>query len=469
MSLTLQQAQGNSYFFSSRCSIGAYIKDKKVILIDSSIEKSTAQNLDKVLQEQGLTVVAIINTHHHADHCGGNNYFQQKYKDLQIFASGWEKLFIENPSLGPICFCSGAAAFQEMRTKFLEPESSLVTHPITPYQDQTITILDETFRIIALPGHTPGMIGVITPDNVLYCGDAFFGDETFDKHGVLFYTNISDTLASLQKLKDLTVDACVFYHGGLSQDIQTIADKHVARILETADFIMQSIAKEQQSTPERITADVMQEYKVPNNIMQIALTKTCINAYLAYLEREKQVKLAVQNGMLVVNTCTPMTTNKNDTPWNGPENIKTVLRQKNIDTNIVQFAESTRTAQDAATAIGCEVAQIAKSLVFRTVATNKAVLVIASGVNRVNEQKIEEQLHEKIGKADANFVKETTGFAIGGVSPVGHKHLIDHIFIDQDLLQFDTVWAAAGTPFTVFSLKSKNLQELTHGKVVSVS
>lgn len=149
------------------------------------------------------------------------------------------------------------------------------------------------------------------------------------------------------------------------------------------------------------------------------------------------------------------------------QSVQDALNRNGQSTRVVELPASTRTAEDAARAIGCIVAQIAKSLVFRTKQTNKPVLVLASGVNRVNEKKIAALINEEIVKADADFVREVTGFAIGGIPPIGHKQKID-TFIDEDLLQYPEVWAAAGTPNAVFSLESAALEKLTGGKIISV-
>ncbi len=149
------------------------------------------------------------------------------------------------------------------------------------------------------------------------------------------------------------------------------------------------------------------------------------------------------------------------------QNIQETLLAKGIDAKVIELPASTRTADDAAKAIGCEVAHIIKSLIFRTKQTNRPILVLASGINRVDEKLISRYVGEDIAKADANFTKEVTGFAIGGVPPIGHKQRID-TYIDRDLLQYDELWAAAGTPHAVFNLKSSLLEELTHGKVISI-
>src|SRR5271156_3889383 len=149
------------------------------------------------------------------------------------------------------------------------------------------------------------------------------------------------------------------------------------------------------------------------------------------------------------------------------QSVQDVLTKKGINVRVVEFPASTRTAEDAAKAIGCQVAQIVKSLIFRTKRTNRPILVLASGVNRVNEKTIAQVVGEEIGKADADFTREVTGFAIGGIPPVGHKTKIETL-IDEDLLQFEELWAAAGTPNAVFNLKSADIADLTEGKIISI-
>lgn len=128
--------------------------------------------------------------------------------------------------------------------------------------------------------------------------------------------------------------------------------------------------------------------------------------------------------------------------------VQAVLDEFGYELNVTEFPESTRTAQEAADAIGCTVGQIAKSLIFKGKTSQKPILIITSGANRVNEKKVKEYIGEKLGKADADFVREHTGFAIGGVPPVGHIKPIT-TYIDEDLMQYDEIWAAAGTPNSV--------------------
>ena len=147
--------------------------------------------------------------------------------------------------------------------------------------------------------------------------------------------------------------------------------------------------------------------------------------------------------------------------------VQEAVAARGFTFQVVEFPASTRTAADAAAAIGCEVAQIAKSLVFRTKAEQRPILVIASGVNRVNEKRLRDLVGETIEKADADFVRERTGFAIGGVPPVGHRDDLA-IYIDADLLTLGTIWAAAGTPNAVFLLPAADLPTLTGGQVADI-
>lgn len=149
------------------------------------------------------------------------------------------------------------------------------------------------------------------------------------------------------------------------------------------------------------------------------------------------------------------------------QKVQNVLNQFGLELEVIEFAESTRTSSEAAAAVGCELGQIAKSLIFKGKNTQKPVLVIASGANRVDEKKVRQCLGEKIEKADAAFVLEHTGYAIGGIPPVGHSQPIIPI-IDEDLLTFEEIWAAAGTPHAVFRLLPDQLLQITGGVVTNL-
>lgn len=147
--------------------------------------------------------------------------------------------------------------------------------------------------------------------------------------------------------------------------------------------------------------------------------------------------------------------------------VQNALKAQGLICQVVEMRETTRSAMDAALALGCRVEQIVKTLVFKTKKTNRPVLVAASGANRVNVKTLGKLLSEPIKMADADFVREKTGFAIGGVPPLGHPHPLK-TFIDEDLLKYDEVWAAAGTPNAMFKLTPKDLQKITVGEIIPV-
>lgn len=150
------------------------------------------------------------------------------------------------------------------------------------------------------------------------------------------------------------------------------------------------------------------------------------------------------------------------------QKVQDALKALGLTLAVVELPGSTRTAVEAAQAVGCELGQIVKSLVFKGKRSERPILVIASGTNRVNEKAIEALIGEPLGKADADFVRQRTGFVIGGVPPVGHAERLE-AFIDRDLLQYAEVWAAAGTPNAVFRLDPADLVKMTAGQVVDIT
>jgi prolyl-tRNA editing enzyme YbaK/EbsC (Cys-tRNA(Pro) deacylase) len=149
-------------------------------------------------------------------------------------------------------------------------------------------------------------------------------------------------------------------------------------------------------------------------------------------------------------------------PARHPTALRTaqLLQDAGVDARVVEFEQPTRTSAEAAVAIGCSVAEIAKSIVFRGANSGRAVVVVASGDNRVSEAKVAAAVGEPLLRADAEFVRAATGYAIGGVAPIGHAQPV-LLLLDADLRRFATVWAAAGTPYSVFPLRPDQLRALT--------
>jgi prolyl-tRNA editing enzyme YbaK/EbsC (Cys-tRNA(Pro) deacylase) len=152
---------------------------------------------------------------------------------------------------------------------------------------------------------------------------------------------------------------------------------------------------------------------------------------------------------------------------NSVQRVIDALETMDLPSEVIDLPSSTRTAVEAAQAVGCDVGQIVKSLVFRTSDSDQPILVMASGVNRVDEDLVGSILGEEIEFASPDYVRETTGFAIGGVSPLGHLTPIK-TFLDEDLLQYQSIWAAAGSPHTVFSIPPQVLVEASQAETIPV-
>jgi prolyl-tRNA editing enzyme YbaK/EbsC (Cys-tRNA(Pro) deacylase) len=148
--------------------------------------------------------------------------------------------------------------------------------------------------------------------------------------------------------------------------------------------------------------------------------------------------------------------------------VQEVLRTLGLGHEVLDLGRSARTAADAARAVGCQVDQIAKSLVFRLRESGRPLLIVTSGANRVDEAKVGAIVGEALERADAEFVRVETGFAIGGVAPIGHAKPVLTL-IDEHLTRFEEIWAAAGHPNTVFRLTPEDLVTMTQGRVVVVA
>jgi prolyl-tRNA editing enzyme YbaK/EbsC (Cys-tRNA(Pro) deacylase) len=148
--------------------------------------------------------------------------------------------------------------------------------------------------------------------------------------------------------------------------------------------------------------------------------------------------------------------------------VQDAARAAGLAVTVIERAESTRTAEEAAAACGCAVGQIVKSLVFRGAETGKPYLMLISGTNRLNEKSVAGVVGESLTRPDAAYVRDVTGYAIGGIPPLGHASPMQ-VFIDEDLLAFDVVWAAAGTPRAVFAVSPGALADAVGARILKVT
>lgn len=150
------------------------------------------------------------------------------------------------------------------------------------------------------------------------------------------------------------------------------------------------------------------------------------------------------------------------------DRVRQAAESAGLEITIKEMPQTTRTAEEAAAACGCEVAQIVKSLIFKRADNNRPVLLLVSGANRVDMDKVANDIGSALKRADADYVRAETGFAIGGVAPIGSTGPIA-TYMDEDLLKFETIWAAAGKTNSVFRTEPRPLAEAADAKIIAVA
>lgn len=284
MPQSIIKLKGNTYYIDSAVNIGLISDDNgKTIIIDTGLDDDMGRKILKLMNEQNLIPSAIINTHSHADHCGGNSFIIKR-TGIPVYASYFEKQLIECPLLEPFYLFS-ASPLKDMKNKFLMAKESTVNHTI---EEGETEIQGTKLYVASLPGHSPGMIGIASEDGVLFVGDAFFSEYILDKHGLAYFTDIKNTLNTLEYLKSLKYDYFVPSHGDvLEEPIYTI-EANMKRINEITEDIWNYCGEPR--SREEITAYMADRYKVKLNIGQYYLTSSTISAYLSYMTDEGMLK-----------------------------------------------------------------------------------------------------------------------------------------------------------------------------------
>ena len=282
-------------FIPSAVNIGLIKLNKKsVILIDTGIDDSNAKRILKVLSQENLTVHSIINTHSHADHCGGNNFFQKKTGAL-IYAPEIESTFIEHPIMEPWYLYSGAAPFKDLRNKFLSAKPSIVQTVIGMNQD-SLSIGEAQLDIISIPGHSPNQIG-IEFNSVCFCADVLFSEEILKKHKIPFFGDIKQTLQSLNTIKHRTNSYYVPSHATPSQEVEDLVNVNIRTINEISNSILKILKTEK--TMEHLLKEMCNVLKIKiTHPSQYFLLKTPIQAYLSYLHQKEKVKFELRDNQL---------------------------------------------------------------------------------------------------------------------------------------------------------------------------
>ena len=292
--MKLKQLAHGVFYISGRENIGVIVNGDRALIVDSGLEAETGKKILRLLEGEGLRLAAIVNTHSHADHCGGNAYLKAK-TGAKVYAPELEAGIIQYPYLEPLCFFSGARPLPELKNKFLMAEPSEVDHVIgggeARLQAEGIEV-----GIVPLPGHTPSQIGV-EAGGVLFCADSIFSRETLDKHKILFYTDIGLQKQTLAFLKESRYKMYVPSHGEPAGDIGGLVDATLKSI-EAVEACVWKAAGEGRTAQEILKAVCDRCGVRIKNIRHYFLMNTIILAHLSYLQGEGKVEAWVEgNGM----------------------------------------------------------------------------------------------------------------------------------------------------------------------------
>ncbi|NLK35396.1 MAG: MBL fold metallo-hydrolase [Gracilibacteraceae bacterium] len=282
MGYKLIHIKGNTWYLDGAAKIGIIKNTKdprRSIVIDTGLDDDAGRRLMKVMQEEGMGIGAIINTHSHADHCGGNHIIKSR-TDCVIYAPSFDKGIIEYPELEPFYLYS-AYPLKELDTKFLKAKGTRVDYQLEKGKQN---IAGVELEIVPLHGHTPGMIGVATADNVLFAGDSFFSVYILEKHGIPYFTGIREAIGTLESMKHMHYEYYVPSHGDVLTDPQDTLNANIKILQDTMEYIADICCKA--SDREEITAKLIEKFAVKQNIPQYYLTVSTASAFLSHMTGE---------------------------------------------------------------------------------------------------------------------------------------------------------------------------------------
>lgn len=294
MAYTLVHIKGNTYYLEGAVNIGVIKNEKnplRSIVVDTGIDDDSGRKVVKLMQQVGMEPGVIINTHSHADHCGGNSMVKSR-TSAAVYAPPFDKAIVEYPELEAFYLYS-ASPLAEMNTKFLKAKPSTVDFVL---EEGELEVEGVKLDILPLHGHTPAMIGVATEDNVLFAGDAFFSKDILEKHGLPYFTDIGKTLETLEYLKTLKYDHYVPCHGEILQDPGPTLDANIQSIKGTAEYIA-GICTEPLDR-EEITSKIIRQYNIKLTIPQYYLTISTVSAFLSHMTKEKQLDMLFEDSRL---------------------------------------------------------------------------------------------------------------------------------------------------------------------------
>lgn len=285
----LVQVSGSCYYIDCPAKIGVYVADRDhVYLIDSGNDKDAGKKVRQILEQNGWRLTAILNTHSHADHIGGNKYLQGQ-TGCKVYSGGIEAAFTKSPILEP-SFLYGGFPCKDLRHKFLMAQESDVT-------DFTDESFPKEIEVIPLPGHSFDMVGFRTPDKVVFLADCLSSRETLDKYAVSFIYDVGAYLETLDQVEKMEAAMFVPAHAKASADVKELVRYNREKVLDIAEQIL-SICREPMCF-ERILQELFRGYGLAMNMEQYALVGSTVRSYLSWLKDTGRMTTAFEDSMLL--------------------------------------------------------------------------------------------------------------------------------------------------------------------------
>lgn len=285
----LEQLTRSTYYIKSAVNIGLIkLNDTEVCLIDSGIDKEVGRKIRQILDKNNWKLVAIYNTHSHADHIGGNKYLQDQ-KKCKVYAPDIEDFFVKNPSFEPTLLNS-SVPYKEQKGKFLMAQPS-------DCEVLSAENLPKGWEVISLPGHCYNMVGFKTADNVIFLADSLCSELTLEKYQISYVFNVGQYLETLAFLKELKADFFVPSHVGVCTDISELIELNISKVNEIGDKIVKLC--ETAVTFEELLQSVFEAYELSMNQVQYMLISSTLRSYLTWLKEAGRVEILFEQTQML--------------------------------------------------------------------------------------------------------------------------------------------------------------------------